>query len=430
MAKDNSLIIVPPISSVSAVQKIDPTAAGQEVVFNNGIFINKSSLSAILPKSLYKVWKKNNKLYIFERETTNIENVFNFMASSIVSFRAQQTGTENPYVDFVDNTGKYVATKYTNSFYMFHEYQDFNNDTEGSSNKSLRTINPYTKFSTLSNSELYIDKALNIYNLKQNIITNYLQFVKLPQVINTNLFLRLKSLFTNKEITANYYNYFVYLYCNWGLFGLDDLITADFDVDKKIPSIKGKLSAPLKENDLILQNTIKIIDSKQKINNSTNVKLYQNVTVSDTTEKTNGTQTVTILDQDGIFIIKNDNGDLFTNKIFVFKNKLNNEITAIKPNNFYNINYTLNGANKQVKTSFTYNNEFVFNSTGPSLITKEWSNSAASRIRDVTFYDLYVYDETQYLGFHFYDSAVLELQIETTSFRTNSEGDFYVVEIV
>ena len=60
MAKDNSLIVVPPIATVSAIQKIDPTLVSQDVTFNNGLFIlNKSSLSATFPKSLYKVWKKN-----------------------------------------------------------------------------------------------------------------------------------------------------------------------------------------------------------------------------------------------------------------------------------------------------------------------------------------------------------------------------------
>jgi len=431
MVKDNSLIVVPPITSISAVQKIDPTLISQNITFNNGLFIiNKSSLSAALPKSLYKIWKKNNKIYLIERETTNIEKIFHSICSTITSFTTQQSEGSNNVVDFIDNQGRYIITKYNNSLFLSHEYVNFNNDTNESSIRALKTINPYTKVSTLSNFEIYNNKSLNIYGLKQDLITKYLQFLKPPQIINTNLFLRLKSLFSNKEINKSYYNYFVYLFSNWGLFGLDELTSSEFDIIKKSTSIKGKLSAPLKESDLNLLNTINIINSRQVINNSTNIKFYENIRISNTTEKTDGTQTITIIDQNGDLIIGNDNNNLFLNKIFVFKNKLTNELTAIKSTNFYSINYRVDGYNKSVITAFTYNLEFIFDSTGPTLLTKEWEDSKNSRRDNPNVYDLYIYEQEQYLGFHFYDSAILELEVENSSFRTNSEGDFYVVEIV
>lgn len=427
MAIDNSVITIPPLMSVNATDKV---TVPQQVTFNNGVFINNSSLGKPLTKSLYKIWKKNNKLYFFERETTNIENVFHTVSNTIVDYTTQQSEGENILVDFADNSGRFIVTKFTNSLYLSYEFVNLNNDTEESAARALRTVDPYTKVSTLSNSELYKNKSLNIYGLKQDLITRYLQFLKAPQIINTNLFIRLKSLFSNKEINKNYYNYFVYLFSNWGLFGLDTVTTTDFDIAKKASLVKEKLLAPLQENDLSLLNTFKVINSRQIVNNSTNVQLFENVFVSNTTEKTDDISTLTILDQDGNLIIGNDNNSLFLDKIFVFRNKLTNELTAIRTTNFYSFNFRSNGVNRSVIAAFSYNLEFIFNSTGPSLITKNWSDSASSRTRDAVLYDLYVYDISQYIGFHFYNSGILELEIEPTSFRTNSQGDFYVVEIV
>lgn len=429
MAEDNSVIVVPPILTVTTTQKFDTSLVGQEVNFNNGIFVNKSSLTAILPKSLYKVYKKNNKIYLFERETTRIEKVIDDISKNLNVFAVSNT-SDGILVDVKLTDSSIAATKTNNSFLLNGVYSTFNNSSDTILN-ATKTHNPYTKFSTVNNFNLYINKSLNIYTLKTSISAPYLQFVKPPQTILNNFFIRIKSIFTSKEITSSYYNNFVYLLSNWCLFGIDELTTTDFDISKRANIVKSKLSSPLKETDLQLLNSINIIDAKQIINNSSNVVLFQNVLVSNTSEETTPTSTITILQQDGGFIINNENYNNFINKILVFVNKQTNDITSIKIKNLYDVVFRVRNVSDVNKSAFTYDLITNFDSTGPALKTEDWNRNQIARKSTETsvLYDVYIYDESNYIGFHFYNNSVLELEIDNTSFRTNSEGDFYVVEI-
>lgn len=72
MAIDNSVVKIPSLSTTSAVEKVDLQGVGGQVTFNNGVYLSQESLNKPLPKSLYKVWSNNNKLYLLERETTKL----------------------------------------------------------------------------------------------------------------------------------------------------------------------------------------------------------------------------------------------------------------------------------------------------------------------------------------------------------------------
>lgn len=433
MAIDRSVITIPPLMSVNATDKV---TVPQQITFNNGVFILNSSLGKPLTKSLYKVWSKGNKVYLFERETTGIENVIDSLASQTT--RTFKIGGSDSDFAFVNAEGTQIAEKQVDRLFLTSVFNQYNN-TADNVNKTLSTYQPYTNTLVSSNFNNYINKTFNAYSLKPDIVTSYLQFAKptqeLTSLVNMNLFLRLKSLFSSKEINKDYYNYFTYLLTHWGLFGIDEVSFSSFQEKTRSDTLKQKLKAPLLEQDLVLKNSINVSNAKQLSFSTANVERFDNVFVYDTTslnsEFTN--RTIALVDQSGEELFGEDNFENYLNKVFVFVNNQTNEISAIKNKLFYNAGFAYK------KTSFDYELANVYNSLGgPLLLTNEWSINKEERVRNqnpLNKYTVFVYNLFDYVDIPIsvkQDGTItniLELEL-SSNFRTNSQGDFYVVEIV
>jgi len=432
MAIDKSVITIPPLMSVSATDKV---TVPQQITFNNGVFILNSSLGKPLTKSLYKVWSKGNKIYLLERETTLIEKIMHSLSSQVV--RNFKIGGSDSDFAFVNGDGTQIAEKQIDRLLLTSVFNQYNN-TADNANKTLSTYEPYTNALVSSNFNNYIDKTFNAYSLKPEIVTNYLQFAKptqeLASLVNMNLFLRLKSLFSSKEINKDYYNYFTYLFTHWGLFGVDEVSFSSFEQKPRSDTLKQKLKAPLLEQDLILRNSIKVTNAKQLSFSTANVQRFDNVFVYDTSRFNSefATNTIALIDQNGEELFDEDNFENYLNKVFVFVNNQTNEISAIKNKVFYDVGDTY-------KVSFNYELANVYNSLGgPLLLTNEWSRNTQERVRNqnpIKKYTVFVYDLFDYVDIPVSikldgtTTNVLELELNS-NFRTNSQGDFYVVEIV
>jgi hypothetical protein len=432
MAIDNSVITIPPLMSVNATDKV---TVPQQVTFNNGVFILNSSLGKPLTKSLYKVWSKGNKVYLFERETTGIENVIDSLASQTT--RTFKIGGSDSDFAFVNAEGTQIAEKQVDRLFLTSVFNQYNN-TADNVNKTLSTYQPYTNTLVSSNFNNYINKAFNVYSLKPDIVTSYLQFAKptqeLTSLVNMNLFLRLKSLFSSKEINKDYYNYFTYLLTHWGLFGVDEVSFSSFQEKTRSDTLKQKLKAPLLEQDLVLRNSINVSNAKQLSFSTANVERFDNVFLYDTSrfnsEFTNNT--IALVDQSGEELFGEDNFENYLNKVFVFINNQTNEVSAVKNKVFYDVGDTK-------KVSFDYELANVFNSLGgPQLLTNEWSRDKQERVRNqntLKKYTVLIYDLFDYVDIPVNvkqdgsTTNILELEL-SSNFRTNSQGDFYVVEIV
>lgn len=433
MAIDNSVITIPPLMSVNATDKV---TVPQQVTFNNGVFILNSSLGKPLTKSLYKVWSKGNKVYLFERETTAIENVIDSLASQTT--RTFKIGGSDSDFAFVNAEGTQIAEKQVDRLFLTSVFNQYNN-TADNVNKTLSTYQPYTNTLVSSNFNNYINKTFNAYSLKPDIVTNYLQFAKptqeLTSLVNMNLFLRLKSLFSSKEINKDYYNYFTYLLTHWGLFGVDEVSFSSFQEKTRSDTLKQKLKAPLLEQDLVLRNSINVSNAKQISFSTANVERFDNVFLYDTSENNSGftTNTIALVDQSGEELFGEDNFENYLNKVFVFINNQTNEISAVKNKLFYDI------GNVYKKVSFDYELVNVYNSLGGAqLLTNTWNFYKETRVRNqnpLKKYTLFIYDLFDYVDIPVSvkedgtTTNILELELNS-NFRTNSQGDFYVVEIV
>ena len=192
MAIDNSVITIPPLMSVNATDKV---TVPQQVTFNNGVFILNSSLGKPLSKSLYKVWAKENKVYLFERETTKIEKIIDSLASQTT--RTFKIGGSDSDFAFVNADGTQIAEKQVDRLFLTSIFNQYNN-TPDNVNKTLSNYQPYTNTLVSSNFNNYLNKTFNAYSLKPDIVTSYIQFAKptqeLASLVNMNLFLRLKNL--------------------------------------------------------------------------------------------------------------------------------------------------------------------------------------------------------------------------------------------
>ena len=433
MAIDNSVITIPPLMSVNATDKV---TVPQQITFNNGVFILNSSLGKPLTKSLYKVWSKGNKVYLFERETTGIENVIDSLASQTT--RTFKIGGSDSDFAFVNAEGTQIAEKQVDRLFLTSVFNQYNN-TADNVNKTLSTYQPYTNTLVSSNFNNYINKTFNAYSLKPEIVTSYLQFAKptqeLTSLVNMNLFLRLKSLFSSKEINKDYYNYFTYLLTHWGLFGVDEVSFSSFQEKTRSDTLKQKLKAPLLEQDLVLRNSINVSNAKQLSFSTANVERFDNVFLYDTSRENAEftTNTIALVDQSGEELFGEDNFENYLNKVFVFINNQTNEISAVKNKLFYDV------GNRYKKVSFNYELINVFNSIGgPPLLTNEWNFNKEQRVRNqnpLKKYTVLVYDLFDYVDIPVsvkQDGTItniLELEL-SSNFRTNSQGDFYVVEIV
>ena len=160
------------------VPKIEPPSTQEDLVFNNGIYIPKSSLVKTLPLSLARVWKKGNKIYLFDRHTTLIEKYIRSSLSNDtqVTYSVDASGVKT--INFLDTTTSFIATKEYNSLTLSRT--DINNDTKENLDKALSsTLVTSTSFNA---SESLANKTLKLKNLKSSIIQKYLQDNYIPYI--------------------------------------------------------------------------------------------------------------------------------------------------------------------------------------------------------------------------------------------------------
>jgi len=424
MAIDNSVVKIPSLSTTSGVEKVDLQGVGGQVTFNNGVYLSQESLNKSLPKSLYKVWSNNNKLYLLERETTKIESIINSISSK--TNRVFKIGGSDDSFAFVNETNEQLAEKSLNSLRLV-ENTRFNNSPE-TINNSLSNYRSYTKESIALNHNNYKNKIINFYKLKPELTTNLLKLCTpqegLTEILNSNFFLRIKSIFTTREISSSYYNYFTYLLAHWALFKVDEVTLSEFDSKKRSDTVKATVSAPLKEQDLDLFRSLSITNTKRLSYSFDNLRKIDNVLVFDTSD-VNGIRTLSITDSDGYTLLDQDNYTNYYNKVFVFENLNSGQLSAINSIEFYTV-----GDIK--RTAFSYNFESLYNSLGGSMLDLGvWSADRQQRLENKkSNYRLLIYDKQDYVGIPVeFGNSLIELETNT-EFRTNSDGDFYVVEIV
>ena len=223
---------------------------------------------------------------------------------------------------------------------------------------------------------------------------------------------------------------------HWGLFGIDEVSFSSFQEKTRSDTLKQKLKAPLLEQDLSLRNSIKIANTKELSFNTSNVERFEDVFLYDTTDSTKGSnleKTIALTDKNGEEFFGEDNFQNYLNKVFIFINNETNQISAVKNKLFYDI------GNVYKKTSFSYELANVYDSLGGAqLLTNTWSIDKETRVRNqnpLKKYTLFIYDLFDYVDIPISvkqdgtTTNILELELNS-NFRTNSQGDFYVVEIV
>ncbi len=327
---------------------------------------------------------------------------------------------------FVNETNEQLAEKSLNSLRLV-ENTRFNNSPE-TINNSLSNYRSYTKESIALNHNNYKNKIINFYKLKPELTTNLLKLCTpqegLTEILNSNFFLRIKSIFTTREISSSYYNYFTYLLAHWALFKVDEVNLSEFDSKKRSDTVKATVSAPLKEQDLDLFRSLSITNTKRLSYSFDNLRKIDNVLVFDTSD-VNGIRTLSITDSDGYTILDQDNYTNYYNKVFVFENLNSGQLSAISSIEFYNV-----GDIK--RTAFSYSFENLYNSLGGSILDLGvWNVDRQQRLENKkSNYRLLIYDKQDYVGIPVeFGNSLIELETNT-EFRTNSDGDFYVVEIV
>lgn len=424
MAQDKSIIKVPGVSSTQIVPKIN-TSAQEELVFNNGVFIPKSSLNKTLPKSLVRLWKNENKLYIFDRDTTILENLIKYFSNT--NSMSISVGSEFTQVINDSNSSLLVRnTKGTSALFT---------TTIGSSSNLLdeTTIkSTLVSSNTILNSEILENKQLKIYKLKSSISNNYVMKYFLPYVAqqeklsldtidNSNFFLRLKSIFTSKEILSNYDN-FVYFLSIWIFPFIDNTLNlSTFNIIKSNKSIKSKLSGPLIENDLELYKNIVIINNKNIDYNFVNKT--ENVNIQNTNNNVLGEEKALTLVKDFSFITPE------AGNVLVFINKLNNYIFSILVNSIEDAYITTADGDADTinNVAIRYETKPIYNITNsPSYLTT-FNSSYTSELQ--YNFDMYTIPLDNYQSIIAYNENITELEVNDPTFDTKTDGDYYVVEI-
>lgn len=424
MAQDKSVIKVPGISSTQIVPKIN-TSTQEELVFNNGVYISKSSLNKTLPKSLVRLWKNGNKLYLFNRDTTVLEKIIKYFANTN-SDLSISAGSEFTQVTNNDNLSILVRNMKGTST-LFTNIGSSNNLLDEATIKSTLVSS-----NIIVNSEILENKQLKIYKLKRSISTDYVAKYFLPYVEeqeklsldtidNSNFFLRLKSIFTSKEILSNYDN-FVYFLSIWIFPFIDNTLNlSTFDIIKSNKNIKSKLLGPLIENDLELYRNIVIINNKNI--NYNFVNKIENVNIQNANNNVLGEKKALSLIKDFSFITPE------AGNVLVFINKQNNYIFSILVNSVEDAYITTagGGADTVNNVAIRYELKPIYNTTnGPSYLTT--FNSLYTPELQYNF-DMYTIPLNSYQRIIAYNQNVTELEINDSTFNTITDGDYYVVEI-
>ena len=438
MAQDRSVIKVPAIKNTTITPKVDAKPI-EELIFNNGILIPKSSLTKVLPLSLAKVFKNGNKIYLFDRDTTLIEKyIRDQINDGDVEVEYTTSGyTGDRMVNFL--SADFLAFTVRDAIVLgYGVAAEYNNDSEEKISKALSS--PFVSSNTFDISENLENKTLKLNNLKQTIIQKYLLENYLPYVgdefpppnpeklVIKNFFLRLKSYFSNNEIIQNY-DKIVYLLSKWIFPKISDPSTFD-DIAIENKKIKSKLLGSLTYNDFDYSNekTIKIISSTNinvnyvSLTNNVNIHDVTGFTVIDPTTNPNVSRQYLMLSTRYSYIYFTRPGD-----VLIFVNRYDNSVLfAIKVIAIGDLLDFIDGEKNVENVTFSYEPLPLYNIPSAVRGFRNYSSTFEFSTLNDNLFDLYIMDYDKYKGFLAYNTNVLELEIDES---TTFEGQFYGIEI-
>jgi hypothetical protein len=432
MAQDKSIIKVPGVSSTQIVPKIN-TSAQEELVYNNGVYVPKSFLRKTLPMSVVRLLKKDDKIYIFDKETTLLERIIMKIVDNLTN--VSYASSEDPFTSYnfySESENGYFAKSEDGliSAYIDSEFKTaMDNFTEESSDKAVTSYQVTSTVLTTGDVNVedlsFNGKQLKLYRLKSNIFSDYLTKYHTPyidernfapiytNILNSNLFLRLKSLLANKDTKKEY----TYLFASWILPFLDKPTSSPYDVEKSNRSIKSKLGGPLTYNDLELYKTISLSSAITKhfydYFQFTGVNLFDITSQYDTSEK--------ILFMFGMGASPAIIRPPTIGNVLVFIPRAGTKVFAIKIKELFNT--AVYGNN----TAFTFEYKTIYGKTNNIYNTLTFGVDDYSVVDDYVF-DVYVIESYNYDTLYEQDIVSLKMQ-DSSVFSTETEGDYYVAEI-
>jgi len=448
MAQDKSIIKVPGVSSTQIISKIS-TSTQEELVFNNGVFISKTSLNKTLPKSLVRILKINNKIFLLNKDTNFLEWVIDSVATRAQTINIDSSASRIR-VKFLDEIGYYGASVIGSTITLTEEIGRYyppslvslSNSSENNYNRafnSFRVLSNILDIGAENTENLSFNgKQLKLYKLKDSITIKYLNQFNFPyiaetdytliydKVFNSNFFLRLKSVFSFKEGNGLYNNIKAYLFANWVLPYIDTPNTS-FDVIKTTKDIKNKLGGALTENDLVLYKTIPLINAYSKhftpdsydYQDVGEVHLYDVTTHLGKPERTFAVEGVRSYEQPAVNIIDDRH-------VLVFIPKVGTEIFALKVVRTFYQEYGENS------NSFTFQQKQIYGKIKSfyNYIDVELDADTKFSLNQSDEYKFYLYIISNELYDGFYEQDILSFTIPSEiDFSTETEGDYYVAEI-
>lgn len=459
MAKDNSVIIVPAISGITVSPKINFTRIlDEDFRFHLGVYVEKNSLSKVLPKSLVRIWKKGNKIYVFDRNTSNLDYALNKVLSNNNNV-IENINNSKVYIKNENNTRTIVKNGITGNTQLlsvppYEVKEEFN-----------RTIETKSNFNIVDFVEQYKNKKLNLYSIKPEESTRLSEFGTDETIGNYNSLLKIKSLFADEEsIYPSQYQY-KYFLSNIILPKLDLFESNQFTEQtfaEKYKKLKNIVS-PLLEPNLVKVKEFNIISSRlieETFDNETIDLQYINLKLLDLVQDHGEGKYFTLIknleDTNNNtlerFIINETNYANFINKIIILRDK-SGYLSAIKINNdFVKYKYLVGNSIKIYEgIGFSYTPMKIFDKRIIPIARPKLNNTDALEYVESFSNDLYsikILNEEEYAGFVVQrfnidqESKVLELTIDEDvnnstllgqrglqTFNTNTEGDYYVLEI-
>jgi len=439
--KDRSIITIPSISSVLVAPKIIISSADETARLNNGVYLLPESFNRTVPKSLVRIWANGNKIYIFDRYSSKLDYSLDEIFSA--------------YTVFNDTQKLYIKSRTSNIFYISKNSTDgivefYERFAEGNFPRTTFNNTFYTKTDeNILNVGLNLaNKKLNLYNISVGETARLLSFNNDQneniRILNNNLLLKIKSIFNeSNQVKIDIWKYFFSsiflpkLDTQIGDFApnsdtaveksrnLKNIITTLFDTDLiKLNEFNIVSSRILQGKKITSSNTkIKLADITQfSLRNEQNKKYYSLIKNTEQADKSRR------------FIINKENYASFIGKTIVLCHA-DGRILPIKINNdFKDFTYYGDGIDENKGFSFTlqrYYDGITRNiDLKSSLIT---STSDVLKIipnNSQDIYDLLILDNNEYPNFPIIgeQNRVLEITLDK-QLTTNSQGDYYVMEI-
>lgn len=450
MAEDKSIIKIPSVNNTVIVPKAK-TQNIEELIYNNGIFIKRSSLGATLRKSFVLVYAIENKIYIYGPLNTRLFREVFFTLTNRPNVSVTNNSVGEYSVDFLDTEGKKFINKTTNKFEFLNyeaELGDLNlsrldNNIRNDNYKNALYVKNFgdelaTNMNGIEAPATFINKNINIYGPKtstSSLIGNE------QHNIDINFVLYLKYLLhAIKEAPDKFY----YL-ANWFYNGIDQITSNSFSFDTKYQQISNKLGGALTENSIKPIESYRIVNSKF-LNGP--IQTYSKMAFfnvrsglrdfNDFEAFAESPYAITMVDDGGGYSSLNV-FDSLLGKILVIKERagLRAVIAAFQVSKLYHLYISEDGTPSNQVRAFDYIMKPIFNNTiDISYISNGVFTTAvrsdSDRINASTkFYDIYVYNKEDYAGVHFNAGRVLELELDRNaeSISDRNTGKFQVIEI-